>query len=89
MSGRKVRSRETPLRGAQWLWQHQIMTPSLRPATREDLVAVHEIVQAAYTHYIVRIGRKPGPMLDDYAALIGEGQVHVAERDIPVSYYAK
>jgi GNAT superfamily N-acetyltransferase len=57
------------------------MTPSLRPATRDDLAAIQEIVRAAYTHYIARIGRKPGPMLDNYAALIGEGRVHVAERD--------
>jgi ribosomal protein S18 acetylase RimI-like enzyme len=56
------------------------MTPSLRPATRDDLAAAKEIVRAAYSHYIVRIGRKPGPMLDDYAALIGDGRVHVAER---------
>lgn len=57
------------------------MTLSLRLATRDDLAAVQEIVRAAYTHYIARIGREPGPMLDDYTALIGEGRVHVAERD--------
>ena len=57
------------------------MIPSLRPATRDDLAAVQEIVRAAYTHYITRIGTEPGPMRDDYGALIGEGRVHVAERD--------
>jgi GNAT superfamily N-acetyltransferase len=57
------------------------MRTRLRRATRDDLAAVQEIVRAAYTHYIVRIGREPGPMLDDYAALIGEGRVHVAEGD--------
>ena len=57
------------------------MTPSLRRATCQDLAAVQEIVRAAYTRYVTRIGRKPAPMLDDYAALIGEGQVHVVERD--------
>ena len=57
------------------------MTPSLRPATRSDLAAVQKIVRAAYTHYIVRIGCEPGPMLDDYASLIDGGRVHVAERD--------
>ena len=65
----------------QRLWQHSGMTTSLRPATRNDLAAVQEIVRAAYTHYIARIGREPGPMLDDYASLIDEGGVHVAERD--------
>lgn len=57
------------------------MTPNLRPATRDDLAAVQEIVRASYAHYTARIGREPGPMLDDYAVLIGEGRVQVAERD--------
>jgi GNAT superfamily N-acetyltransferase len=53
----------------------------LRPATPNDLTRVQEIVRAAYTHYIARIGREPGPMLDDYAALIDAGQVSVLEHD--------
>lgn len=57
------------------------MKPSLRRATYDDLAAVQEIVRAAYTHYIARIGREPGPLLDDYAALIAEECVYVAERD--------
>jgi GNAT superfamily N-acetyltransferase len=51
----------------------------LRIATADDKPAVEAIVQAAYTHYIARIGRKPGPMLDDYGALIEAGRVHVME----------
>ena len=57
------------------------MTSNLRPATCNDLAVVQEIVRAAYTHYIVRTGREPGPMLEDYASLIDGGRVHVAERD--------
>lgn len=57
------------------------MTSTLRAATRDDLKAVQEIIRAAYAHYIARIGREPGPMLDDYGALIDAGHVHVAERD--------
>ncbi|WP_348981010.1 GNAT family N-acetyltransferase [Bosea sp. 117] len=57
------------------------MTAYLRAASRDDLRSVQEIVRAAYSHYIARIGREPGPMLDDYAALISEGRVQVAERD--------
>jgi GNAT superfamily N-acetyltransferase len=53
----------------------------LRLATGDDLPVVGHIVRAAYTHYIARIGRAPGPMLDDYAALIAEGRVHLGERD--------
>jgi ribosomal protein S18 acetylase RimI-like enzyme len=55
------------------------MTQDLRMATQDDLQAVEAVVRAAYVHYVARIGREPGPMLDDYAALIGKGQVHVIE----------
>ena len=51
-----------------------------RPATAEDLQAIEATVRAAYTHYIPRIGREPGPMLDDYAALVAAGQVSVLEQ---------
>jgi N-acetylglutamate synthase-like GNAT family acetyltransferase/catechol 2,3-dioxygenase-like lactoylglutathione lyase family enzyme len=36
-------------------------------------------VHAAYRHYVERIGREPGPMLDDYAEVIRERQVTIAE----------
>jgi ribosomal protein S18 acetylase RimI-like enzyme len=55
------------------------MTPDLRLATLDDLHAVEAVVHAAYSHYVIRIGRKPGPMLDDYAELIGNRSVHVIE----------
>jgi len=51
----------------------------IRPARADEAGAVHEIVQAAYHHYIARIGRPPGPMGDDYAALVAAGRVWVAE----------
>src|ERR1700736_3215583 len=38
-----------------------------------------EIVEQAYRHYIARIGKPPGPMLDDYAARVLEGVVWVLE----------
>jgi ribosomal protein S18 acetylase RimI-like enzyme len=57
------------------------MIQAPRPATPDDLPAVKSIVEAAYGHYVARIGRKPGPMLDDYQALIDSGQVHVVELD--------
>jgi len=52
--------------------------PLLRLAVPEDLPAVEAIVEAAYSPFIARIGRKPGPMLDNYAALIADGRVQVA-----------
>jgi len=43
----------------------------------EDRPAVEALVASAYGRYVPRIGRKPGPMLDDYGALILQGHVHV------------
>ena len=57
------------------------MHQDLRQATPADLEAVEAVVQAAYSHYVARIGRQPGPMLDDYDALIAAGQVHVMEHE--------
>jgi ribosomal protein S18 acetylase RimI-like enzyme len=55
------------------------MTPTLRLAEPDDGPTVEAIVQAAYGHYVARIGRKPGPMLDDYAALIAANRVQVLQ----------
>lgn len=51
----------------------------MRPATSGDLDSVRRIVREAYPPYVARIGREPGPMLDDYGALIAEGHVRVVE----------
>ena len=51
----------------------------IRPATADDAPAVAEIVERAYRHYIARIGKPPGPMIDDYAARVSEGAVWVLE----------
>lgn len=60
------------------------MTRILRTALPADRAAIEAIVAAAYEPYVARIGRKPGPMLDDYAALIAERRVHVVEDDAGV-----
>ena len=57
------------------------MSDDPRIATMEDCPAVEAIVKAAYSHYVPRIGREPGPMRDNYASLIRDGRVHVVERD--------
>jgi ribosomal protein S18 acetylase RimI-like enzyme len=49
----------------------------IRAATAADVPAIEEIVDQAYRHYIARIGKPPGPMLDDYAARVSEGVVWV------------
>ena len=53
--------------------------PRIRAATSADLSAVQQIVEDAYRHYIPRIGKPPGPMLDDYAARVADGVVWVIE----------
>jgi len=53
--------------------------PRIRAATAGDVSAIAQIVDQAYRHYIPRIGKPPGPMLDDYAARVAEGAVWVLE----------
>jgi ribosomal protein S18 acetylase RimI-like enzyme len=53
----------------------------VRPATAQDAAGANACVHEAYKHYIERNGKVPGPMLDDYAALIPEHDVTVIERD--------
>jgi len=53
----------------------------LRPAEPGDRDAIEHIVEAAYGIYVERIGRRPAPMDADYAALIGDGLVTIADRD--------
>lgn len=51
----------------------------MRPANAHDVTAIETIVEAAYSPYIPRIGREPGPMLENYPALVAAGGVHVLE----------
>jgi ribosomal protein S18 acetylase RimI-like enzyme len=57
------------------------MNQDLRAATNDDLEAVEGVVRSAYSKYVLRIGREPEPMLDDYNRLIQGGYVHVAEHN--------
>jgi len=50
----------------------------IRRAAPQDQAAVEAIVAAAYGKYAARIGKPPGPMLDDYAALIAAGAVSLS-----------
>jgi GNAT superfamily N-acetyltransferase len=61
------------------------MTGDIRPAGPEDLAAVEAIVRSAYAPYVLLIGREPGPMLDDYAALIEQGHVYVLRDERGIS----
>lgn len=50
----------------------------IRAARASDLDAIRACAEAAYAPYIDRIGRKPAPMVADFATHIVAGQVHVA-----------
>lgn len=52
----------------------------IRPAAPPDLPAIERIVAAAYAPYVARLGKPPGPMLDDYRARIAAGTVWVVEQ---------
>jgi GNAT superfamily N-acetyltransferase len=52
---------------------------SVRPAAPGDAPGVAACVEAAYRHYVERNGKYPAPMLDDYAQVIAEHDVTVAE----------
>jgi GNAT superfamily N-acetyltransferase len=54
-------------------------TATIRKAGLEDVPAIERIVRAAYARYIERIGKPPGPMLDDYPARVGEGVTWVLD----------
>ncbi|MBB4105104.1 GNAT family N-acetyltransferase [Allorhizobium borbori] len=59
--------------------------PVIEKANPEDQAAVQAIVMAAYAHYIDRNGLTPGPMKDDYAALIAAGRVNVLRDETGVA----
>lgn len=52
-----------------------------RRAQREEVAVLRRLVAKAYGHYVARLGKPPGPMLDDYARRVADGQVWVLEFD--------
>jgi ribosomal protein S18 acetylase RimI-like enzyme len=53
--------------------------PSIRRAASADLPAIERIVRDAYSVYLKRLGKPPGPMLDDYAAIVAAGRAFVVD----------
>ena len=51
----------------------------VRSAALEDVPGITACVCEAYVHYIERIGKRPGPMLEDFQETISAAQVHVVE----------
>lgn len=52
-----------------------MIPPRLRIAAPADLPRIRAIVAAAYTPWIAVIGQRPGPLEDDYAALVDRGRI--------------
>ncbi len=61
---------------AQGRWQTARVR--IRTASAEDVAGIEAIVGRAYGVYAARIGMRPGPMDDDYAARVARGLVSVA-----------
>jgi GNAT superfamily N-acetyltransferase len=53
--------------------------PIVRPALPGDAAAASACVKAAFSPYIVRMGKPPAPMLLDFPEMIAAGKVWVAE----------
>ena len=51
----------------------------LRRANADDVSALHDIADRAYSVYVERIGRRPRPMDDDYDERIRAARVFVAD----------
>lgn len=50
----------------------------IRKATASDEAEIRACAEQAYARYVPLIGRKPAPMVADFAAQIASGIVHVA-----------
>lgn len=53
----------------------------IRQAIADDEPAIRECAEQAYSRYVPLIGRKPAPMLADFASQIAGGEVYVATDD--------
>jgi len=57
----------------------------IRPADATDVPAIERIVRDAYTKYIARIGKPPGPMLENYPAHVRSHAAWVLEHDAAIA----
>lgn len=55
--------------------------PTVRPAHPGEETAIRDLVRDAYALYVPRMGKEPGPMLDDYALRVADGTAFVLEID--------
>ena len=53
----------------------------IRLASPGEADTIRLLVRGAYARYVTRLGREPGPMRDDFAQRIADGQVWVLEAE--------
>jgi len=63
------------------LWHDDV---HVKIATKDDVDRIRDIVTAAYSKYVPRIGRRPAPMDADYDALVKCGKIFVLKRETSV-----
>jgi ribosomal protein S18 acetylase RimI-like enzyme len=51
----------------------------IRPARPGEAGAIRGLVRRAYAMYVPRMGKEPGPMLDDYEKRVADGAAFVLE----------
>ena len=54
---------------------------TIRPAQPGDAEAIRQLILNSYGHYVARLGKPPGPMLDDYVRRVADGQVWVLDNE--------
>ncbi len=58
---------------------------TIRPATPADIDGVRRCAEAAYEIYVAAIGKKPAPMVADFASAQTDGHLYVAAQDHEVT----
>jgi ribosomal protein S18 acetylase RimI-like enzyme len=53
----------------------------IRPARPDEAPLLAALVERAYSPWVPVIGRRPGPMDDDYAARVAAGEAHVLQAE--------
>ncbi|QPC43300.1 GNAT family N-acetyltransferase [Kaustia mangrovi] len=61
---------------------------SMRIAEAGDVAAIETVARDAYSLYLDRMDRPPGPMLADYAGQVNDGLVHVLESEGAIAGFA-
>ena len=64
-----------------------IEAATIRPAVAGDVAAMRRIAGRAYMVYVPRIGRKPAPMIADFAGHVARNEAFVLESGFGVNGY--